>query len=402
MSTETKESRICHFRIDSAFVVDKARDCILEGNPHGIRILMDGLEGMDYQTCYEILRGEKTLTGIAPEEEIRVIKDCRKKYKRALANRYAGVLRIGNKFYQPSAYIFAFGREDADYALENGEIIGLGNGRPSAGFTPARVRYYSQVGEKHFALKMTLHGFTEERPVFFAPLEWFPEFLPYFNAPDGVQAALDAFKAADRRVEARGPDLSRTDDDRVNPFTGKPAKKRKPRAHRNPGSPIEPTTKLHKYVKLDYDPDDSYVSWFEEVAGMLCDLNGTPLDKPVSDFKVLETVEAENCDTLDWRGTYLHRGEDDAVAGWVTPEGIFYGCDYGQHRMLTEMMFHAKYEKMMEDDGFVKIWYGPKEKLGPYQEHWICFKALTDAQRATLTRMGHDVSKNDNIYRSDA
>lgn len=388
---------VAHFRIDSAFIVDKARDCILEGNPQGVRILMDGLEGMDYDTAYAILRGEKTLKGISPEEEVKLVEDTGfATYRKQLANTYAGVLKIGNKFYQPSAYVFALGREDADEAMRQGHMMNIGSGKADTAFGVARVNYYRRGAEKLFDLRLETKSVIDTRPVFFAPLDWFPDFLTCFSGPKGAQTALDAFVAAERVLEARGPERMLPDD-----YSGETKSKTKSKRPKPVGPALEPTTKLHKYVKLDYDPDDSYVSWFEDINGMLCDLDGTPLDHQVSEFKVLETVTAEFPDKLDWRGTYLHRGEDDAEAGWITPEGVFYGCDYGQHRMLVEMMFKMGMEQNLLDDGYVKIWYGPKAKISCMDVRWICFKKLTDAQRATLIRMGHDTSDNDTVYRSD-
>lgn len=389
------------FKIDAEFVVHTARRIFLEGNPHCIRVLVDGFEGMDYDTAYAILRGEKTLTGWSHLNNVQLIDDKPTEYQKDVNRMYGAALKFKNKFYRPAAYVFALGKEDADHAMREGEVMYVGSGKYSSRFGHVRAMYYKRGGEIMLDLNVVTEHGPEIRPVFFEPLEWFPDFLPYKVAPEGAQGCLDAFVASGRRLAARGPESVRLGvcEERDNPLTGKPVKKRKPKAHGNPGPKIEPVSKLHKYVKLDYDPDDGYVSWFESINGMLCDLDGTPLDKQVSDFKVLETVEAEDCDKLDWRGTYLHRGEDDAEAGWITPEGIFYGCDYGQHRMLVEMMFKRGMEQHLLDDGYVKIWYGPKAKIGALDVRWICFKKLTDAQRETLIRMGHDTSDNDRVYR---
>jgi len=103
-------------------------------------------------------------------------------------------------------------------------------------------------------------------------------------------------------------------------------------------------------------------------------------------WEVIETVEAEDWDDLDW--SYLVR--PDSQSGWLSPSGRFTGCGYSEHDFVAAMVL-KKEPSDMEQWGWVRI-YG---KTGGIDDWVKPGGRLTDDQRNWLSREGYVVSVDD-------
>lgn len=384
MTTKADEVHKVCFKVDSAYVAEIARNLLLEENPHCVRVLMTGIVDMTYDITYAVLRGEKTFKGINRFDVIDFTGPEAIKYRQALNRFRGGILRDRSLYYRPYGAVRSLCYDDARSALkildmEAPMVFSEVDRMRARAFVKQRVLYYARSPKDPvFVLKVP--DPEDKRPVdtwvLFERVDWFPEFL---EASTNPQDAVNGYLLAGRHLIDCGPTQNRLES----------LKKEYADRHDRKNPKVKPSPKIKKYIKIDYDDE---IQWMEDRKGKLFSLNEVDLGQEVN-MPILASVEAEDSDKLDWHGTYLDRGEDDAVAGWITPEGRFYGCDYGQHRMLVELMFHAKMEHdIYEHGGYVKIWYGPKETPGVGNCRWICAKELTEAQKATLLRLGHSLS----------
>lgn len=67
---------------------------------------------------------------------------------------------------------------------------------------------------------------------------------------------------------------------------------------------------------------------------------------------VIETVEAESWDDLDYEKTGLI--VPDAKVGWLAPDGTWYPCLGENHDLVAEQIIHKKVRDL-EDVGYVRI-----------------------------------------------
>ena len=81
--------------------------------------------------------------------------------------------------------------------------------------------------------------------------------------------------------------------------------------------------------------------------------------------------------------------------GWLSPDGRFFGCDYGGHSNLADkivgsVQYIANPERHLEDIGWAKILSGNRCLGKQYAIGMGIDKKLTDAQLKTLQRMKLD------------
>lgn len=90
---------------------------------------------------------------------------------------------------------------------------------------------------------------------------------------------------------------------------------------------------------------------------------------------------------------------DNAITGWIAPDGTFYGCDAEEHELITERVLKTS-ETMLEDQGYVKIFRNPGYLIYTMRQQGYDISTyefvgartrLTDAQRITLEHKGFDV-----------
>lgn len=76
---------------------------------------------------------------------------------------------------------------------------------------------------------------------------------------------------------------------------------------------------------------------------------------PVSCFKVLEEVEADNFEDLDYSGTYLDpTGREWRGNGWIDRDGHIYPCDWMQHDDMAYYYF-KKSTPELESQGWIRV-----------------------------------------------
>ena len=112
-----------HFNIDGGYIAEIARSRVIEGNwQHGLKILVEGLEGMTYDLAISILSGEKTLVGSTADEagiDIVDSPDSDKqiaRFRDTLAFQTKGLFNYRNKFWRPYAVVTSWGVEDQVFA----------------------------------------------------------------------------------------------------------------------------------------------------------------------------------------------------------------------------------------------------------------------------------------------
>lgn len=106
-----------------------------------------------------------------------------------------------------------------------------------------------------------------------------------------------------------------------------------------------------------------------------------------SDNEILETVEADSWDQLDWTKSSLVVSEEEAKAGWLERSGKFHGCVPKGHDRYAELILGRKVADL-EKEGWCRI-YGP-----PYQyDSFVCLHrlGLSAEQRNWLSRRGYDL-----------
>lgn len=106
---------------------------------------------------------------------------------------------------------------------------------------------------------------------------------------------------------------------------------------------------------------------------------------PKSDTdKVFERSEIEDFDfpALDWTKTGYNKPKGEC--GWLSPAGVFYGCDYHEHDMLAYLVIKKPVSEL-EEEGWVRV-----DRLdGHYPITFRCRTDPTEAQAKWLSARGH-------------
>lgn len=112
------------------------------------------------------------------------------------------------------------------------------------------------------------------------------------------------------------------------------------------------------------------------------------------DDKILETVEAEDWEELDYTKTSLVdlNGKD---AGWLDRNGKFYGCDSKDHDEVVYYYFKSTLEEF-ERIGWVRVYAAP-ETWREFDIYWhnLSRLRLSAEQRNWLSLRGHKVDEDD-------
>jgi len=106
--------------------------------------------------------------------------------------------------------------------------------------------------------------------------------------------------------------------------------------------------------------------------------------------KIIETAEAEWFTDLDWTGTFLDDDEDGA--GWLSPEGKFYGCPSKQHDLHAHYILKQTVIDLTTK-GWVRIEESPNSDPDKYT--WFCDRRLTPGQRNWFSRAGYIIDDDD-------
>jgi len=109
-----------------------------------------------------------------------------------------------------------------------------------------------------------------------------------------------------------------------------------------------------------------------------------------SRIKVLEEVSAHDFDELDWSGTELIK--EDSDAGWVSPDGTFYGCSSEDHDAYAQYVLKSTVESL-QVNGWVRVYGEPGSSA--WGSDWTKVGSLTAEQRNWLSEHGHHIGEFD-------
>lgn len=76
--------------------------------------------------------------------------------------------------------------------------------------------------------------------------------------------------------------------------------------------------------------------------------------------EVYEFCEAEGWDKLNWFGTDIYN--NSSKIGWLSPDGIFYGCDYSSHGSQAIYVHHMS-EGDLEKNGWIKLTFSHRGNI---------------------------------------
>lgn len=158
------------FGVTGEFITNIARSQVTEDNwRHGVRILVEGLNGMHEGHAYKILRGDARLVGA--NDDIQMVEDDATEYKEELDWFFGHVFMLNNrKLLRPYGYVTGTGAESFFWARDRvGEhsVRSSYGSRASIAFANMRGLYYAKRPMDDVAIfydpqsaeKVLTHGF---------------------------------------------------------------------------------------------------------------------------------------------------------------------------------------------------------------------------------------------------
>lgn len=124
-----------------------------------------------------------------------------------------------------------------------------------------------------------------------------------------------------------------------------------------------------KYALIKQRNHD-FAYWWEDCGHRFENENGGGFPKLPMCYEIIETAEAECYEDLDHTKTGLL--QPDSKAGWLSPDGEFYGCFYASHDALAELVLKTAVCEL-EKTGWIRV-AGARAVLS-------CDRFPTDAQR---------------------
>ena len=133
---------------------------------------------------------------------------------------------------------------------------------------------------------------------------------------------------------------------------------------------------------LDKDIED-----FHEGDDVLC-YNANFGRCPVSCFDILEEVEANHFDELDYRGTYYDpTGKTWNGNGWISRDGKAYACDWMEHDDVAYYYF-KKSIREMESSGWIRVNFDVPNYIG----------RISQAQYNKCKDLGIEIDENNVLW----
>jgi hypothetical protein len=121
--------------------------------------------------------------------------------------------------------------------------------------------------------------------------------------------------------------------------------------------------------------------WVEDNGSYWMNHAGGRIPKSSSD-KILERVAIDgDFEALDWTKTDLINPNSEA--GWLSPEGKFYGCEWMKHDLIARYILKKKVEYLMNTN-----WVRIQDK-----NNYVCYKELTQSQIDWMYQHGYDFKK---------
>ena len=101
------------FSISGDFLTSQARDFVLDNDwDRGLSFLMDSLVGITMEQCQSILDGSKKLIGINDLDMVDETEEEKEKYLKKLDFLFAGIVKDGNQYFKPYAFVDSWGEDD--------------------------------------------------------------------------------------------------------------------------------------------------------------------------------------------------------------------------------------------------------------------------------------------------
>lgn len=142
---------------------------------------------------------------------------------------------------------------------------------------------------------------------------------------------------------------------------------------------------LHRFVLVDRSTgwhEDRETQWYQEQGdGWINVFGGSHRKMP--DDKVIDRVQAADFMGLDWKRTSMY--VDNGESGWLSPDGVFWGCKYGGHCNLAHYVIQKDYGDM-EKSGWVHVDCAPIAGRYTYRS----LVPANAAQEKWLQERGHD------------
>lgn len=135
--------------------------------------------------------------------------------------------------------------------------------------------------------------------------------------------------------------------------------------------------------RIDYDGKRKAEWMTDSGMSMWRDRHGETRNKAPSDV-VIDTKHAGHFTDLDWKRTHLYVA--DGTSGWLSPEGEYFGCNYGGHGNLAYWVLKQDY-CVMEKAGWCHVDCEGKKGRSTYRY----VVPLTAAQEKWLESNGHDL-----------
>lgn len=161
-------------------------------------------------------------------------------------------------------------------------------------------------------------------------------------------------------------------------------------------------------VRHKDDSSDSGGWWMESAIYMGClafvNTAGGYQPQHGSNLVVLERVRTRGgLRDLDWSRTAIaNRTFEQAGAGWMDRAGRLHPCLYGEHSQYADCVLKKRKtdpecpvfgdirgERVLDDEGWVKIWCRPGKKPPFSLSEWTCPKRLSAEQRNAMSAIGY-------------
>ena len=95
-------------------------------------------------------------------------------------------------------------------------------------------------------------------------------------------------------------------------------------------------------------------------------------------------ISVPHWDDLPWKDVLI---KPNALLGWISPSGEFFGCDYRDHEKVAEYVLNSS-ERELEKQGWVKIY--ACDGLQWYHENF----RPTEEQKRVLREKGFELDEN--------
>lgn len=201
-----------HFSIDGSWLTEHARNLVREDRwEDALRLLVENLDGFTWDDGIAVLSGRKCLVGINNLELVDQPQDDAdlQEYLESLAWQYGDRYKEGSHYYRPYAVVTMWEEADARYAME---VVGqrrssaFGRGNETA-WGRARTLFYARNRlTDRVESGLDFPGKLGGGDVLF---ERVPAPPVWITPKRTAQAALDAFRAANKFLENIGPSGAR-------------------------------------------------------------------------------------------------------------------------------------------------------------------------------------------------